>query len=184
MGTYRPELLAPRWSRSSLARPATRSTLTRPATHRCLTQQVLRQPAPAGPSCASFSCCSASQWYVSTGGSQGQRRPVAELYAWLACLLASATVGSSLRFFFFFFFSSSGISQLVDLYTLKLLEIPPSPPAVPRPAVWSERQVLPVAAVNGGRCGRRPIERSSDSPSGRGPANERYKYSQGPPVGN
>ncbi len=35
-----------------------------------------------------------------------------------ACLLASATVGSSLRFFFFFFFSSSGIPQLADLYTL------------------------------------------------------------------
>ena len=87
---------------------------------------------------------------------------MAELYAWLACLLASATVGSSLRFFFFFFFSSSGISQPVDLYTLKLLEIPPSPPAVPRPAVWSERQVLPTSSCSQ----RRPLRAAADSDSG------------------
>lgn len=63
---YRPELLAPPcWSRLSLARPATRrSTLARPATHRCSTQQVLRLPAPARPSCASFSCCNASTCHV------------------------------------------------------------------------------------------------------------------------
>jgi hypothetical protein len=67
---------------------------------------------------------------------------VAERYAQLsqgvlACLLASATVASSLRFFFFFFFSSSGISQR----RTGALRTPPSP----SPAVFSSALLLSLA---------------------------------------